>query len=191
VLVGGGLIEKTLLDPAVVVLVGGGLVDLSPEWREMLEEARKLGREPEAAKHQQDDHELQRRRFKERHKVKTDRAPEIPPPEKMAQAWAYHPEGCACRACSEKFGPVLGEHLEGCKCAMCFSTERGRTLPTGAYVWVEADAASASPQIVRPIGLERPEEPEAETNVEDHPLACECMDCSYSERRYVRPRERG
>jgi len=188
-------IDKTLLDPAIVVLVGGGLVGLSPEWRQMLEEARKLGREPEAAKHQREDHELQRRRFKERNKVKADPEPEIPPAENMAQPWAYHPEGCACRACSEKFGPVvgdLGEHVERCKCAMCFSIERGRALPTGgAYVWVEADAASASLQVVRPIGLERPEEPEPEPSVEDHPLACECMDCSYSERRYARPKARG
>ena len=188
-------IEKTLLDPAIVVLVGAGLVGLSPEWRQMLEEARKLGREPEAAKHQREDHELQRRRFKQRHKVKPDPEPEIPPAENMARPWSYHPEKCACRACSEKFGPLFGEHVKGCKCAMCFSIERGRTILTGGeYVWVEADAASASatPQVVRPIGLERPREPEPEPEMsaEDHPLACECMDCSYCARRYARPRAR-
>ena len=158
---------KPLTYPAVIT-IKGGCVSLTENWREALEEQRDLGREAEANELQEQKIRDQRRAYHD--DIEVDETPEIPVVDDMSKPWSYHEEGCACRECSERFGAVVGAHVEGCGCKVCCAKREGRKLPGQAVVWREADPP-----------IEPPEDPS-----EDHPLDCECFDCSYVPRTYAR-----
>jgi hypothetical protein len=155
-------------------------------------------------------HARQREAFRRRHEHAPDPEPEMPRVDDMRDHWSTHPDGCACRACGERFDRVVGEHVEGCRCAACFSSfketarrkypnrrviplqrrdkpgggDQVKPLPSGgdlAQVVELRTAAEASAGGVKVTPSPTPEVSE------EHPLDCLCDDCDIPAPRYARP----
>jgi len=123
-------IEEKLLDPAVLILEGNE-VRISPQYKHALEAAREIGLEKEAEKKQKEDHRRQREAFKKRRNLpEPEPVPDMPQIDDLSTPWAQHPDGCACRECSERFGQIIGEHVRNCKCAPCHTARKaGKPAP--------------------------------------------------------------
>jgi hypothetical protein len=128
------------MSPTAVVSIEGEFTVLNDDWEVEIQKAMLLAEEYE-------DHERRLRAF-ERDRAaykawpngpKAEPVPEVSPSEDMSKPWAYHPEGCACRACVERFGAVVGvQHVEGCCCGACASARRRRAAPLEVVMWREA-----------------------------------------------------
>ena len=162
----------TLLSPAVVTM-DGDTVEISPQYKQAIEDARALGLEQEAAKRQKEDHKRQREAFRRRAEAVPDPVPDKPKVDDLSTPWSQHQEGCACKECVSRFGKVIGEHVWGCRCADCHTTRKaGKPAPV-KHLLVYTNTSQGSAEAAA-----EPGEPS-----EDHPLDCECMDCSYTPRR--------
>jgi len=120
----------TLLSPAVVTM-DGDTVEISPQYKQAIEDARALGLEQEAEEKQKEDHRRQREAFKKRRNLpEPEPVPDMRQIDDLSTPWAQHPDGCACRECSERFGQVIGEHVRNCKCAPCHTARKaGKPAP--------------------------------------------------------------
>ena len=159
-----------LEDPAVIV-VEGDTVTLTDDWREALEKHREIGGEQEQARLQRERHARQREAYRTRHERPADPEPApAPPMDDLRQPWPYHPEPCACRECTKRFGKVIGEHVEDCRCGECAQERREKSKAATRARLRVVDGGAAPP------------EPEPV-----HSLSCECAECAYPEPRYARP----
>ena len=113
--------------PSVVEIADtlqGGVVRLCNDWRERLEEHRKLSGEIDAARLQKQKHRRQSEAFRHPDRDKHDREPKMHPIDDMRQPFGFHPDGCACRACNTRFGQWISPHVPGCACADCFTVRK-------------------------------------------------------------------
>jgi hypothetical protein len=139
-----------------VIELTDGGIALVEGWQEALEHHRELGGEEEAAIRQKVDHLRQRAGFRKRNKKKADRAPTE---EEMA-------EGREERQKRRKAARLVREGM-------------------AAHIVAE-DVLGASGFIedLRPV--EDPDPPPEEPELEVHPLACDCLECSCRAPRYAR-----
>lgn len=199
-----------LTDLPAIVLVEGDVVSLTPNWREALENARKLAGEQEAAKLQAEKIARQREAFRQRAKHQADPEPEMPQVDDMRDPWSVHPNGCACRDCVQRFGRVIGEHVEGCRCAVCFEAfkkaarekssrrvvplqprkkperEVDREIPA-PVVELRADLSSRDDNVYKPSSRDESVSFIPPNASDDHPLDCLCGDCEFPPPHYARP----
>ena len=194
--------------PPVVEMVQtpqGAAVRLREDWREALEEHRRLSGELDAARLQKQKHRRQSAAFRHPDRDKHEQEPEMRPIDDLRQSFGFHPDGCACRACNTRFGQWISSHVPGCACADCF-TARKQEQDTGVLLLPSRVAAGAQRKqapdetlpaavvpILREVEAEDLTEPDAEASAvvvpigakpkrppEDwrsHPLDCECDEC--------------
>jgi hypothetical protein len=171
-----------LMEPTAIVSIEGEFTVLSDDWELEVGRAMLLGEEYEDHEKRLQKFELERRKFKAwPNQQEAEPVPEMPPSEDLSKPWSRHPEGCACRACAKRFGPVIGEHVEGCHCRTCTSTRRGR--PVEAVVWREDVRLPTNVSAATAASGNHADEGEDC----DGSLGCECFSCSYIPRRYARP----
>jgi hypothetical protein len=131
--------------PPVVEMVQapqGSTVRLCEDWREALEEHRRLSGELDAARLQKQKHRRQSAAFRHPDRDKHDQEPEMHEIDDMRQPFGFHPDGCACRACNTRFGQWISPHVPGCACADCF-TARKQEQDTGVLPLPSRVAAAA------------------------------------------------
>jgi hypothetical protein len=119
--------------PPVVEMVQtpqGSAVRLCEDWREALEEHRRLSGELDAARLQEQKHRRQSAAFRHPDRDQHDQEPEMHPIDDLRQSFGFHPDGCACRVCNTRFGQWISPHVPGCACADCF-TARKQEQDTG------------------------------------------------------------
>ena len=102
----------------------GAVVHLCNDWRERLEEHRKLSGELAAARLQKQKHRRQSEAFRHPDRDKHDREAKMHPIDDMRQPFGFHPDGCACRECNKRFGQWISPHVPGCACADCFTARK-------------------------------------------------------------------
>ena len=193
-------VRKWLTTGPPLIAVEGETVTLLDGWREALEKHREQGREEEAARLQAQKHARQRQAFRKRGETPADEVPPMHPIDDMRQPWPLHPEGCACRECVERLGRDPGpEHVEDCRCAACFTVRkeeagtdargRRRVIPLESRQRNPREHRSGreAPAVVVPM---RPDNPATVAGLstrptwtlhpisEEHPLDCECHDCT-------------
>jgi hypothetical protein len=188
--------EKLRVGPPIV-LVEGDVVSLVHGWREALETHRSTTEEIDreemggvvkgAATLQAEKFARQREAFRTRNERPADDEPEMHQADDLREPWALHPDKCACRDCSEKFGRVIGEHVEDCRCAECYTARKRAERKSSVVTLPERSPAYAplrvAPAAVVPIHREELlREPEC-----DGSLGCLCFDCSYTPPRYAHP----
>jgi hypothetical protein len=113
--------------PAIVEIVEtveGPSVRLLEDWREALEEHRRLSGELDAARLQKQKHRRQSKAFRDSHRDEYDAQPGMRPIDDKRQSFAFHPKGCACRECNTRFGQWISLHVPGCACADCFTVRK-------------------------------------------------------------------
>src|SRR5215203_1229119 len=113
--------------PPVVEMVEtpqGAAVRLCEDWREALEEHRRLSGELDAARLQKQKHRRQSKAFQNHERDVHDTVPDMRPIDDMRQPFSFHPDGCACRECNTRFGQWISPHVPGCACADCFTIRK-------------------------------------------------------------------
>src|SRR5215217_4674376 len=196
--------------PSVVEIADtpqGAVVRLRDDWRERLEEHRKLSGELDDARLQKQKHRRQSAAFRHPDRDKHDREPEMRPIDDMRQPFGLHPDGCACRACNTRFGQWISPHVPGCACADCFTVRKEEQnagvlpLPSRVAAAVEREQApdetvpAAVATILREVESEdltkpktevsavvvpigaKPKRPPMVSNVYQHSELCDCEWC--------------
>ena len=158
-----------LLDTGIIVSDGADTYAPNEEWRTALENVRMLTNEDEAARLQKERHQRQRKAYRERNIIKPEPVPEPPQVDDMRQDWQHHPDGCACRECSQRFGRVIGEHVRGCRCKECHHARRTGKARKAGYLR---------------LAPERPSKPDGQ---QYHSLSCSCAECDIPMPKFVRP----
>jgi hypothetical protein len=165
--------------PPVVEMVetpqGVAVVRLRRDWRERLEEHRKLAGELDAARLQKQKHRRQSAAFRHPHRDQHDQEPTMRPIDDLRQPFGLHPDGCACRACNTRFGQWISLHVPGCACADCFTARKEEqdagvlALPSRVAAAAQREPApdkttpAAVVQILREVEAENVRKPETKT----------------------------